>query len=259
MPEILLYTFIFLIGSCIGSFLNVCIYRIPAQKSIIHPGSACPFCQTPVRFYDNIPILSYLIIRGRCRHCHEPIAVRYPIIEFLGGLFALCIVLKFDLSFSALAYFLFVAALMVITFIDIDHQIIPNEITFPGIPIGFALSFFIPSLSPIESLLGILIGGGGLWTIATIYLLLARREGMGFGDVKLLAMMGAFIGWKGVLVTIFAASAIGTVVGLLAMLKSRKDMKMAIPFGPFLSIGAIIYLFFGNAIINWYLYGYQTV
>ena len=255
MPEIMLYISIFCVGICIGSFLNVCIYRIPAQKSIIYPGSACPFCKTPIRFYDNIPIFSYLIIRGRCRHCKASIAIRYPLIELLGGLIALCIVLKFGLSLSALSYFVFAMALLVITFIDIDHQIIPNEISLPGIPLGFIFSFFIPTITPIESLVGIIAGGGGLWGVATIYLMLTRREGMGFGDVKLLAMMGAFIGWKGVLVTIFAASAIGTIVGIAAMLKSRKDMKMAIPFGPFLSIGAMIYLFFGERIINWYING----
>ncbi len=255
MPDILLYSSVFCVGICIGSFLNVCIYRIPAQKSIVHPGSACPSCQTPIRFYDNIPILSYLFIKGRCRHCKAAIAVRYPLTELMGGLIALCVVLKFDLTLSALTYFIFAAALLVITFIDIDHQIIPNEISLPGIPLGFAFSFFIPEVTPIESLIGILAGGGGLWAVATIYLMLTRREGMGFGDVKLLAMMGAFIGWKGVIVTIFAASAIGTLVGVAAMLKSRKDMKMAIPFGPFLSIGAMIYLFFGDILISWYLYG----
>lgn len=255
MPELLFYIFIFLAGLCVGSFLNVCIYRIPNQKSIVHPGSACPVCKTPIRFYDNIPILSYLAIKGRCRHCRNPIPFRYPIVELLGGLLALSFALKFGLTPSALAYFIFGAALLVITFIDLDHQIIPNEITLPGIPIGLAFSFFIPGLSPAASLIGILIGGGLLWAVATLYLLLTRREGMGFGDVKLLGMIGAFIGWKGVLITIFAASAIGTLAGLAAMLKSRKDMKMAIPFGPFLAIGALIYLFFGNAIIDWYIYG----
>lgn len=255
MPETLFLTFTFLAGMCVGSFLNVCIYRIPARKSIVHPGSACPTCGTPIRFYDNIPVISYLIVKGRCRHCGSSIAIRYPIVEFMGGLIALCLGLKFGPSISTLIYFVFGAALIVITFIDIDYQIIPNEITLPGIPIGFASSFLLPTITPMESLIGILVGGGTLWAVATIYLLLTRRDGMGLGDVKLLGMMGAFIGWKGVLITIFAASAIGTLVGIAAMLQSRKDMKMAIPFGPFLSIGAIIYLFFGDAIINWYVYG----
>jgi leader peptidase (prepilin peptidase)/N-methyltransferase len=255
MPEILFYIFIFFTGLCIGSFLNVCIYRIPTQKSIVYPGSACPSCKASIKYYDNIPIIGYIIVKGRCRYCGNPISIRYPIVEFLGGLIALSMVLKFGFTFSMLAYFIFVTALMVITFIDIDYKIIPNEISLPGIIIGLGLSFIIPTLTFFESLVGIIIGGGSLWLVATLYMLVTRREGMGFGDVKLLGMIGAFIGWKGVIVTIFAASATGTIIGIAAMLKSRKDMKMAIPFGPFLSIGAIIYIFFGDALINWYLFG----
>jgi leader peptidase (prepilin peptidase)/N-methyltransferase len=255
MPETLLYMFIFFTGLCVGSFLNVCIYRIPAHKSIVYPGSACPSCNTYIKFYDNIPILGYVMVKGRCRYCGNPISIRYPLVEFLGGLLVLSMVFKFGITFSMLTYFIFAAALIIITFIDIDYQIIPNEISLPGIIIGLGLSFVIPTLTPIESLLGIIIGGGSLWLVATFYMLITRREGMGFGDVKLLGMIGAFVGWKGVLVTIFAASAIGTIIGVAAMLKNRKDMKMAIPFGPFLSIGAIIYLFFGDTLIDWYLFG----
>jgi leader peptidase (prepilin peptidase)/N-methyltransferase len=255
MLDLLIYIFSFLIGACVGSFLNVCIYRIPAHKSIVYPGSTCPICQTPIKFYDNIPILGYLILKGRCRFCGTSIAIRYLIIESLVGLLALCVVLKFGVTFTGLIYFMFIAALIVITFIDIDHQIIPNEISLPGIAAGLVFSFFIPTLTFSNSLIGIIAGGGSLWLVATLYLLLTHREGMGFGDVKLLAMIGAFIGWKGVVVTIFTGSAIGTIVGITTMLIKRKDMKMAIPFGPFLSIGAIIYLFFGQALINWYLFG----
>ncbi|MGD9213120.1 MAG: A24 family peptidase [Desulfobacteraceae bacterium] len=255
MSDLLFYIFTFIAGLCVGSFLNVCIYRIPVKKSIIHPGSACPSCQNPIRFYDNIPIFSYLIVQGRCRYCGNAIAIRYPIVELLGGLFAICLALKFGQTLTTLVYYIFVAALLVITFIDIDHQIIPNEISLPGIPAGFVCSFFIPVITPVESLLGIIVGGGTLWAVASLYLLFTQREGMGFGDVKLLGMIGAFIGWKGVLLTIFAASAIGSTVGFITMLKNSKNMKMAIPFGPFLSIGAIIYLFFGVSLINWYIYG----
>ena len=242
-------------GACVGSFLNVCIYRIPAHKSIVYPGSTCPICQIPIKFYDNIPIFGYLILKGRCRTCGNPIAVRYLIIESLMGLLAFCVVLKFGVTFPGLIYFIFIAALIIITFIDIDHQIIPNEISLPGIAAGLVFSFFIPSLTFINSLIGVIVGGGSLWLVATLYLFITHREGMGFGDVKLLAMIGAFIGWKGVAVTIFSGSAIGTMVGIATMLINRKNLKMAIPFGPFLSIGAIIYLFFGEALINWYLLG----
>jgi leader peptidase (prepilin peptidase)/N-methyltransferase len=149
-------------------------------------------------------------------------------------------------------YYAFIAALLVITFIDIDHRIIPDAISLPGIPVGFAASFFIPSLGWTDSLIGILAGGGSLYAVAWSYQLITGKEGMGGGDIKLLAMIGAFIGWKGVLLTIFLGSASGTVVGLATMLVERKDMKMRIPFGPFLAVGAVTSIFFGNELIAWY-------
>ena len=262
---------IFIFGLCIGSFLNVCIYRLPQSKSIVHPRSMCPKCETLIRFYDNIPILSYIILRGKCRqckapipilsyvalrgkcrHCKSPISFRYPVIEFLSGMFAVGIFLKYGLTFEALVYYTFVAALLVITFIDIDHQIIPDLITLPGIPIFFAASLVLPQITFVESILGILIGGGSLFLVAWFYHLLTHKEGMGGGDIKLLAMMGAVIGWQGVLFTIFVASAIGTISGLLIMLKTRKTMKLAIPFGPFLAMGSTAYILFGPQLIAWY-------
>lgn len=242
----------FIFGACIGSFLNVCIYRIPAGVSIVHPGSSCPHCKSTIHFYDNIPILSWLLLMGRCRHCKASIALRYPFIEFLSGLFALACVAVFGPTLHGLLVFIFVATLIVVTFIDLDHRIIPDVITLPGIPIFFILAFAIPTVTWLEGAIGILIGGGSLFAVAWLYHTMTNREGMGGGDIKLLAMMGAVIGWKGVLFTIFAASAIGTVVGLLTMIKSSKGMRLAIPFGPFLATGAIIYLFFGKAIIYWY-------
>jgi leader peptidase (prepilin peptidase)/N-methyltransferase len=251
MPTLWLEILIFIFGACIGSFLNVCIYRIPESKSIVHPGSACPGCGSPIRFYDNLPLISYLLLRGRCRQCHSPISLRYPIVELICGLFAICLFLKFGWSPAALIYFIFVACLITITFIDLDHWIIPNIITLPGIPLGLAASFFLPQLSATSSLSGMLLGGGSLFAVAWGYRLLTGREGMGLGDVKLLAMIGAFIGWQGVLLTIFSASALGTLAGLV----TGKGMKMKVPFGPFLSIGALIHLFFGEAIVSWYLQG----
>lgn len=244
----------FIFGSCIGSFLNVCIYRLPISRSIVSPPSSCPGCDTPIRAIDNIPILSFLFLRGKCRRCHTPIPFRYPLVELLGGLFAVCVYLKFGLTLEALVYYIFIAALMVITFIDLDHKIIPDVISLPGIPLGFVGSFFIPSLTYKSSLLGILLGGGSLLAVAVIYNLLTKKEGMGGGDIKLLAMIGAFVGWKGVLLTIFMSSAIGTLCGLLVMVQSGKNMKLAIPFGPFLAIGSLIYVFFGEELIYWYLH-----
>lgn len=244
---------VFIFGLCIGSFLNVCIYRLPQSKSIVHPRSMCPQCGTLIRFYDNLPILSYLLLRGKCRHCKAPISFRYPVVEMLSGLFAVSIFLKYGTSLEAAIYYTFIATLLVITFIDIDHQIIPDMITLPGIPICFAASFALPQITYIESLLGILIGGGSLFAVAWLYHLLTKKEGMGGGDIKLLGMMGAIIGWKGVLFTIFVASAIGTVSGMLIMLKTRKSMKLAVPFGPFLAIGSIAYIFFGPQLMVWYI------
>ena len=227
----------FVFGICIGSFLNVCIYRLPESKSIVHPRSMCPSCGTLIAFYDNIPIFSYIALRGKCRHCAARISFRYPVIEGISGIFAVGVLLKYGLSFEALIYYTFIATLLVITFIDIDHQIIPDVITLPGIPIFFVAGFALSQITVVQSLLGILVGGGSLFLVAWLYHLLTRKEGMGGGDIKLLAMMGAVIGWQGVLFTIFVASAVGTISGLLLMLKAGKSMKLAIPFGPFLAIG----------------------
>lgn len=244
--------FVFIFGICIGSFLNVCIYRLPESKSIVHPRSMCPSCGTLIASYDNLPIFSYMALRGKCRHCAARISLRYPAIEFISGIFAVGVYLKYGLSLEALIYYTFIATLLVITFIDIDHQIIPDVISLPGIPIFFAASFALPDITLVESIVGILIGGGSLWIVAQLYYVLTRKEGMGGGDIKLLAMMGAVIGWKGVLFTIFVASAIGTVAGMLVMLKTRTSMKLKVPFGPFLAIGAIAYIFLGPQLITWY-------
>ncbi len=248
----LFYFYTFFLGLCIGSFLNVCIYRLPLGKSIVRPRSMCPSCGHPIHLLDNIPLFSFLILRGKCRHCHTHIPWRYPLVELITGLFAVCIFLKFGLQVQAPIYLLFIAGLLIITFIDIDHKIIPDMISLPGILIGFAAAFIMPDLGYKNSLAGILIGGGSLYTIAWIYTLITKREGMGGGDIKLLAMIGAFIGWQGVIFTIFTASALGTAAGLIQMIISRSNMKLAIPFGPFLSMGAITFIFFGRALIAWY-------
>jgi leader peptidase (prepilin peptidase)/N-methyltransferase len=243
---------VFIQGLCIGSFLNVCIYRVPESKSIVHPRSMCPKCDTLIPFYDNIPVFSYLWLRGRCRQCGVRIPLRYPLVELLGGLTALGTYLKFGLTWEALIYYVFIAVLLVVTFIDLDHRIIPDIITLPGIPIFFAAGFVLPEITYMEAIIGILVGGGSLFLVAWTYSLLTKKEGMGGGDIKLLAMMGGIVGWKGVLFTIFVGSLAGTLVGIAVMLQSRKGMKLAVPFGPFLSIGCITYIFFGMPLIAWY-------
>jgi leader peptidase (prepilin peptidase)/N-methyltransferase len=244
--------FVFLFGAAVGSFLNVCIYRLPGSLSIIRPRSMCMRCKTQIAFYDNIPIISYLWLRGRCRHCGATISLRYPVVETTAGLFAVALFNRHGVAPEGFILYAFVAALLVVTFIDLDHQIIPDVITYPGIMAGFLSSFVVDYITYKESLMGILLGGGSLFLVASVYYLLTRKEGMGGGDIKLLAMVGAFLGWKAVIFTIFVGSAIGTVVGVAVALRTHGGRKMAVPFGPFLSLGALLFLFCGQQIIGWY-------
>jgi len=246
--------FIFIIGACIGSFLNVCIYRIPENNSIITPGSFCPACKKGIPFYCNIPVLSYLFLKGRCKFCHKPISIRYPIIEILAGMFAVVLFYKFGIGQVMVYWFIFTSVLITISFIDIDHQIIPDVISLPGILVFASSFYFLPEMTLKNTLLGIVAGGGSLYAVAFLYYLLKKQEGMGGGDIKLLAMIGAAIGIKGVFFTIFAGSLLGTFFGLLIMIYTKiADSKLKIPFGPFLSMGAILYIFFGEQLILWYL------
>lgn len=244
----------FAFGSCIGSFLNVCIYRIPLKLSVVAPPSSCTTCGNRIRYYDNIPIFSYLILKGRCRGCGAKISPKYPAVEFLTGIMAVVTYLNFGPAWHTLIYFVFISSLIVITFIDINYRIIPNSITLPGIPAAvLAASFILPEMTPLKSIIGLVAGGGSLYSVAMLYSILTGKEGMGFGDVKLLAMIGALTGIKGVVLTVMISSISGTFVGIGAMIFLKKrDLKFAIPFGPFLSLGAIIHIFFGEQIIDWY-------
>ncbi|MCF6187244.1 MAG: prepilin peptidase [Desulfobulbaceae bacterium] len=248
--------FTFLFGAVVGSFLNVVIFRLPNQdESIVFPASHCPKCSTPLHWYENIPILSFLVLRGRCRTCSEKISSQYPLVELSMGLLSMALFRHFDLSLDFLYYFIFFAALLVIIFIDIRHQIIPDVISLPAIVIGFVGSFFVSAVSWQQSALGILIGGGILYAIALIYYLLTKRDGMGGGDIKLLAMIGAFLGWQSLLYVVFASSLLGSIIGLGAMLKQQKGGRTRIPFGPFLSIAAFSWILFQQPILNlWQLY-----
>lgn len=246
--------YIFIVGTCVGSFLNVCIYRIPENKSIVTPGSSCPNCSKSIPFYLNIPVLSYIILLGRCKFCKTPISIRYPLIESLTGGIALVTFLWFGPTLSSIYWFVFICTLLTLSFIDIDHQIIPDVISLPGIIIFASSFYFIPDMTVKKTLIGIFAGGGSLYAVALIYSLLRNKEGMGGGDIKLLAMIGAAIGIKGVFFTIFAGSLIGTLAGIFLMLYNRAaDMQLKIPFGPFLSAGAILYIFFGSDLIVWYI------
>jgi leader peptidase (prepilin peptidase)/N-methyltransferase len=245
----------FVLGAVIGSFLNVCIYRIPAGESVVAPRSRCPHCLTTIRWYHNLPILSWILLRGRCAYCGAPFSIRYPLVEALTGVLFALFLYRFGLHPVTPVAWLLVAALVAISFIDLDHQIIPDVISLPGIPIGFLCSFVIPWVSWQSSLLGILLGGGILLAIALGYEWLTKQEGMGLGDVKLLAMLGAFLGAPAILPIIFCASILGTVIGVPVMLVTRAGRKLAIPFGPFLATAALVYLFFVEKIdpvARWY-------
>lgn len=243
----------FIFGAIVGSFLNVCIYRLPLEQSIAFPASHCLQCSSTLRWYHNIPVLSYLFLRGRCRFCNARISWRYPAVEILNALFYLAVFHASGYSPTSLILFVFISALITISFMDIDHQIIPDVISLPGIILGFCASFIIPSVSWHDSLWGILLGGGSLFAVAYLYAFFTGKEGMGGGDIKLLAMIGAFLGYKAVLPVIFISSLLGTFVGVPLMLLKKADGRYAIPFGPFLALAATIYLFAGPQLINWYM------
>lgn len=246
---------IILSGLCIGSFLNVCIHRLPREESIAFPKSRCPKCGHPLAWYDNLPVIGFLLLRAKCRHCGMPISLRYPLVEIISAGFCLGIHLRHGLGPPFWILYAFTCALIVITFIDIDHRIIPDEISLPFIGIGLATAWLLPGMRFLDSLYGMLLGGGVLYAIAWGYETLTGREGMGGGDIKLLAMIGAFVGWKGVILTLFVASVMGTIVGGTIALQRRADLKLAIPFGPFLAIGALCHVFYGPFLIDWYIEG----
>jgi leader peptidase (prepilin peptidase)/N-methyltransferase len=235
-------------GLIVGSFCNVIIYRLPLGNSIITPGSQCRSCGNPIRPWDNIPILSYFLLNGRCRFCREPISVRYPIVEFTSGILFIVLYLKFGLSILFVIYALMASTLLVIALIDLDHKIIPNVITLPGLIVGLILSLRFLPITPLTSLLGVLIGGTLFYLIA-----LVSKGGMGGGDIKLIAMIGAFLGWHGTLFTIFSSALLGAVVGISLMLLGKKGRKDKLPFGPFLSFGAILFMLSGDDLVRWYL------
>lgn len=236
-------------GALVGSFLNVVILRLPEEgESVVFPPSHCPQCQAMISWYDNIPLVSFLLLGGRCRSCRKPISWQYPLVELMMALLSLALFHRFGLSPTFLVYFVFCAALLAIIFIDLAHQIIPDVISLPGIVTGLAASFFVPGLGWQDSALGALLGGGTFYTIAAGYYLFARRAGMGGGDIKLLAMIGAFLGWRALPFVIFASALLGSVIGIGAMIKQKKGGKTVIPYGPFLAVASYGYLFFADEI-----------
>ena len=275
-------TFAGVLGAMIGSFLNVVIHRVPREQSIVFPNSACPSCGTALRPYDNIPILSYLLLAGRCRYCRKPISIRYPVVEAITAVLFVAVALHDGTSFALPFDLAFVAALVALVFIDAEHMILPNVITYPGI--GFAIltrvtllhlsgpehfddlpglmsqlpNLPIWSVSLIGAAIGGLLGGGSLWLMGFVWEKLRGVEAMGLGDVKMMFMVGAYLGWRLAVLTIFIGVFSGSIIGIAMMAKSgKRNMRMMLPFGIFLGIGAIASLLVGHRIVEWYASQYR--
>jgi leader peptidase (prepilin peptidase)/N-methyltransferase len=243
-------------GLIVGSFLNVCIYRLPRRESLNWPASHCTSCHRALSWYENIPVVSWLALRGRCRTCGAAIAPMYPIVEIVTGLVFAGGVLVYGLTPLMVVRVAFACALIVLFAIDLRHRILPNVITLPGIVAGFIASLFLPP-GWLSSLIGILAGGGVLFGLAEIYYRTRGVEGLGMGDVKMLAMIGAFLGWQQMLLSLMVASFTGSAVGLIVIASKRGGMQAALPFGTFLAIGAIVAAVAGDAILAWYLSLYR--
>lgn len=246
------YFFAAIFGALVGSFLNVCIFRLPRNESTVWPGSHCPSCGQAIKFYDNIPVLSYLWLKGCCRSCRIPIPLRYPVVESVNAAGYVAIWWVFGVSWTSLFYIGLFSMLLVVAGTDLSHRIIPDVITLPGIVVGLLGAATVLPVGLMNSLLGVLIGGGLLWALAWASPYLFGKEGMGGGDIKLLAMIGAFLGWKATLLTVMIGSLTGSIVGIsligLRVIK-RHDY---IPFGPFLVVGAILSMFFAQPFLDWY-------
>jgi leader peptidase (prepilin peptidase)/N-methyltransferase len=264
---------VFLLGLMIGSFLNVCILRIPRGESIVRPNSRCPNCHAAIMPYDNVPVLSWLFLGGKCRNCKVKISPLYPSIELLtGGLFLLCYLL-FGASIQAAKWAALSALLVVLTATDIRERILPDAVNLTGFVIAMAVSFFLaptdgaamwisnrifdfppprPVLSVVDALLGALVGSGLLWIVGEGYFRLRGKEGMGLGDVKMMGMVGAFLGVKRTLLTVLFGSLLGSLIGIVIVLATRKDRDYELPFGAFLGAGALLVVFFGTPVLNWY-------
>lgn len=252
MTETVGLTLLVVAGLCVGSFLNVCIHRLPRGGSLLRPPSRCPGCEYELRWYDNIPVISYALLRGRCRQCRARISLRYPIVELLTAAVFVLHYAVFGWTALMVVRLLFACALIVLFAIDLEHQILPNVITLPGLAAGLVFSLVFPP-GVLDAVLGALIGGGVLWLIGEAYYRFAGQEGMGGGDVKMLAMVGAFLGWKLVLVTLILSSIAGSLFGLLVILSKRGSLKQALPYGTFLALGALLASLVGERIVDWYV------
>jgi len=279
VPEIAAYIFVFVLGAIIGSFLNVVIHRVPNEESIVFPNSACPNCKAAIKGYDNIPILSWLILRGKCRGCGLPISARYPAVELLTALTYLLVYSQTGLTPMLPVYLAFVSAVIALIFIDAEHMILPNAITYPLLVIALAVRIIFPivfaenyfsdtTFAPVTYLagqpawlislfgavIGALVGGGSLWIVGAIWKRLRGVDAMGLGDVKMMLGVGALLGWRLAFLAIFLGAFSGAVIGIVMIAKQKdKDLQTQIPFGIFLGIGSILALLFGERLISWYI------
>lgn len=248
-------------GLCIGSFLNVCIYRIPRGLSIVAPRSFCPGCGKPIAWYDNLPVLSFLFLRGRCRHCGMRISARYPLIEMLTGALFVMVWNRFGATALTPIFCVMVSGLVVATFVDFDFMIIPDRTSLGGIAAGLVLSALVPTLHGVpdlapallRSVVGAASGGGILWLVAVVGKWAFKKDAMGLGDVKLLAAIGAFLGVPGVIYTILASSIAGTVIGLTLIGLGGHQWRSRLPYGPYLAAGAVSWILGGDQLWNWYV------
>jgi len=248
----MLYVLVPLFGAVIGSFLNVCIHRLPRAESVAWPASHCPSCGQPIAAYDNIPIISYLLLRGRCRACGASISFRYPLVEAANAIAYVIVFWVFGFTVTACVYAALVSALLVVTGTDLSHYMIPDAVTLPGIVIGLICATLILPIGIVDSLFGVLVGGGSLWFLAWVSPYVFGKEGMGGGDIKLMAMVGSFLGWQPALLAIMIGSLLGSLIGggLMAARVMRREQY--IPFGPFLAIGSVLALLFHHPLFEWY-------
>jgi len=251
--ETIIAVFVAVFGLVFGSFLNVVIHRLPSGQSLFRPRSRCPQCLAPIRAYDNLPLLSYLILGGRCRHCRRRIPLTYPLVELLTGACFLTLHRAFGLSHYFFAACVFTCALIVLGFIDFRHQVLPDAVTFPGLGLAVAYAFFREDLTWLQSVLGAAVGGGTILLLYGLYYLIRKKEGLGLGDATMMLMVGAFLGWKLTVLTLILGTFAGAAAGVFLLAFKKKSGQHAVPFGSFLAPAAFVALVWGERILAWYV------
>ncbi len=279
LPEVVAYTFVLVVGACVGSFLNVVIHRIPNDESIVFPNSACPNCKSAIKPYDNLPLLSWLMLRGKCRNCRNPISARYPAVELLTALLFVLVYWRIGFDWFLPVGLVFTATMVALIFIDAENMILPDVINYPllffallvrllfpifvgserfadiGIfPLTYLQGYPIWLVSLGGAILGGVVGGGSLWAVGELWKRLRGVDAMGLGDVKMMFAVGALLGWRSTLLSIFLGAFSGAIIGVFLLSRQKeKDLQMQIPFGIFLGIGSLIALLFGESLVKWYL------